>query len=145
VIDFFEREFLKNASEMEGLIRFVEESETEKDHLIEMFFSQILNLHHIWLKRLNHRKPEVEEMDKMPVEYWVQLNRSNHQDTFEFLKFVDWTEVFNRSNSEMNVLAENILQHILKQSVFLRGRIEQRLLELNKPFLSANYVKTVIW
>ena len=142
---FFQYQFEINASQVEGFIQFAEVEELTEDHLVQQLFSQILNMHHIWNARIKNQSPEVEEFDVMPSSHWCVLNQSNHQETFELIKFTEWGSALFIYESSRDYFPEQILQHILKQSVYKQGRLEQRFNELGFFLQKSNLVKTIAW
>ncbi|MBU2019802.1 MAG: hypothetical protein KJ941_09160 [Bacteroidetes bacterium] len=145
MLAFFEEQFVRNASEVEHCIEIIVKEDKANDHLLSLLISKILNNHHIWNCRMLDQEPEVDETSRMPFDYWKKLNQDNHQATLELLKFKDWNGKELTSFENEHFLPQQILQHILKLTVYNRGRIEQRLSELSIPISSTDFVKTITW
>lgn len=144
--DFFSEQFERLASENEELIQYIFAEKIENDHLISQLVSGFINIHHIWICRLTQISPDSQETDVMPHEYWIALNRDNSLQTLELLKFTDLNaEISWTGNDDLSPSAASVLQHIIKECVYSRGRIAQRLQELGLPYSSMKLVKTITW
>lgn len=143
---FFTDQFERLASENEELIQFVLSENKGGDHLIGQLISELLNTHHIWNCRLLQILPDSGENDRLPVDFWIALNKDNHLQTLELLKFTDLQSSVNWMGEErMEETVASILQHIIKECVYIKGRIAQRLQELDIPYSSMKLVKTITW
>lgn len=146
MIHFFTEQFERLASENEELIQFVLAEELKNDHLIGQLLSQLINTHHIWNCRLLGQMPDSEENDRMPSDFWIALNKDNHLQTIELLKFTDLNASIQwHGEEEISESVSSILQHIIKECVYARGRINQRMHELGVPYSSMKLVKTITW
>lgn len=140
---FFQNQFDCNHAENEGCLQVLIDQEDQIDPFCIRQFSHILNHHYIWMSRLKGEKPGSELWDVLPLDYWHSFNRENQRSTQEYLKHADLTEEY--LDAEALLLehrrTSDILQHILKHSVYHRAQINLRLRDLGLSIPSTEFVR----
>lgn len=99
----------------------IEKQHLEDDQDLRQLLSELANFGHIWIYRLLNKKPESEEADQQNFFTLDQLYLDNLLQTEHFLNGNDFDDNANSINS---------LYYVLEHSSFLRGRIVQRIKEL---------------
>ena len=88
--------------------------------------SHIINVHHIWINRLQNKFPESDNWDVFDVEYLRQLHFENLRETNDFIeKATDLNETTHLElNGNMNeYTVSDVLYHILNHSNYHRAQI----------------------
>lgn len=112
--------------------------EDDSNQFINKQMSHIVNVHHIWVSRLESARPESNEWDVLPMAFWDRLLEENYRRTELYLRHFDEASKTNYHDSEgvpMQKSDSDILYHILNHSQYHRAQIarELRLLELPVP------------
>lgn len=119
--DFLISKFERSYQLSVYLYQEIEKQELEDDKQLRQLLSELANFGHIWVFRLLNKKPESEESDQQNFYTLDQLFLDNLLQTEYYLNGIDFDE------NSANI---NSLYYILEHSSFLRGRIVQRIKEL---------------
>ncbi len=137
--DKFEYDFLSNQKWIEHLL-------THEDHIspyIQKSMSHIINVHHIWIFRMQEKRQESFTWDLLPSDYWLKLAQENYLQTIDFIEQIDTLQKVNYHNEEgvpMEKETIDILYHILNHSTYHRAQISHELRTLNLPVPSFNFI-----
>ncbi len=126
MLDFFEEQFELDFQENKRWIDKLIEQEEQLDSKEIKLLSHVLNHHHIWNARLNGQLPDSELWDVLPMDYWHSFNHQNYLTTKLTMNDSEFSFTHNSSCEEITEMpqkAADILQHILKHSVYHRGQI----------------------
>ena len=137
--DKFEYDFICNRKWSEVLI----ENENLINDFIIRSMSHIINVHHIWISRVDETEPESHSWDKLPMDYWISLSQENYNRTIEFLEHLELTQKVDYHSEEGVELSKevvDILYHILNHNNYHRAQIslEMRKLGIQPP--SFNFI-----
>ncbi len=121
----------------------LERHEDSLNDFVRKQMSHVINVHHIWISRLDGQPVESGSWDLLPVSYWQKLSRENYQRTTDYLDHLDLEEKI-RYHSEEGVPLEksavDILYHILQHSQYHRAQIARELRLLELPVPSFNFI-----
>ncbi len=124
--DFFQDKFEYDFFASKNWIESIESQEDFMSEFTISSMSHILNVHHIWNRRLLGKKVESELWDVFPVHFLQKLLEENYRETNEYLEKLERTEKIKYHSSE-GVLFEkstiDILYHILNHSNYHRAQI----------------------
>lgn len=137
--DKFEYDFLSNKKWIEHLVAH----EDNLSPYILKSMSHIINVHHIWIYRVQQKKQESFTWDVLPIDFWHKLTQENYLQTVEFLENIDLTEKVNYHDEEgveMERETVDILYHILQHNTYHRGQIAHELRSLNLPVPVFNFI-----
>ena len=137
--DKFEYDFLSNKKWIEHLA----EHEDNLSPYILKSMSHIINVHHIWIYRIQQKKQESFTWDVLPVDFWLKLAQENYRQTLEFIENIDFKEKINYHDEEgveMERETVDILYHILQHNTYHRGQIALELRNLNLPVPVFNFI-----
>ena len=137
--DKFEYDFLSNKKWIEHLA----EHEEKLSPYILKSMSHIINVHHIWIYRIQQKKQESFTWDLLPIDFWLKLAQENYLQTIEFLENIDFEEKINYHDEEgveMERETIDILYHILQHNTYHRGQIAHELKSLNLPVPIFNFI-----
>jgi len=105
-------------------------------------FSHIINVHHIWIRRVTGKQVESYEWDSLEPRYFARLNNQNLQETLDYLETHIDDQLINYKDASGTMhedLIDNLLYHILHHSAHHRGQLSAiaQLLKLdNRPVLN---------
>lgn len=141
--DWFEDKFNFDFEANAIWANFLDDFE-EPDQEIVRIFSHIINVHHLWIRRIVNSPVESAAWDIFDSRYLSRLNQQNFQETQDFLanysedKLVSYTTTEGEQREE---LASSLLYHILNHSAHHRGQLallaQQKKLD-NRP--ESNFV-----
>ncbi|MCH2225726.1 MAG: hypothetical protein MK066_13225 [Crocinitomicaceae bacterium] len=132
--DKFEYDFLSTKKWCEH----VEEYEDDLNEFISKTISHIINVHHIWISRIQRTPIESHTWDRLPMSHWISLAQDNYRKTIDYLEQLEVLEKINYHDKEgvkLEKMTIDILYHILNHNNYHRGQIarEMRILGLTPP------------
>ena len=133
MVDFWAHELRELWSENERFIEHIKDHTWEDERSIHLLISEILNVQHIWTYRLLGLQPESDRSDKMPSAYWSELNQQNYLHGLSLLKDLEDVE------SAKAMEQWRIMQHIIKEVVYIRGRLLEKFQLSHQPILSTKF------
>ncbi len=115
----------------------------ELNDFIKRSYSHILNVHHIWIARLEGKEPESFSFDVLPTNYWSKLANQNYLQTVEYLENIDIKDHMSYHDEEGVVMEKDVidvLYHILNHSVHHRAQISRELRQLGIEPPAFNFI-----
>lgn len=119
----------------------------EHDHRVSepsvKLFSHILNAHHIWISRIEGKKPRFDVWSIHRVTEFASINQDNYDITLQLLDRVDLSEVIRYTTSTGKAFANtigDILFHIVNHSTYHRGQIASDFRESGIEPLNTDYI-----
>jgi uncharacterized damage-inducible protein DinB len=141
--DFFLDKFEYDYFAMRNWIKFIEEQEEQISDFCITSVSHIVNVHHIWNRRLNEVLPESNTWDILPVDYLNKLAYANYMETINYLENHELNEKINYHSSEgvkISKLDTDILYHILNHSNYHRAQIVMDLKQKGLKHPNFNFI-----
>ena len=141
--DWFEEKFQFDFEANAIWSNYFETQDTINDQLNRLY-CHILNVHHIWIRRIQHKAIESNVWDVFEPRYFARLNHQNFQETLDYLAGSSTEELIRYTDStgkQHEKLTSNILYHILHHSAHHRGQVALLAQQLNmhdRP--SLNYI-----
>jgi uncharacterized damage-inducible protein DinB len=106
------------------------EHEDELSPFILKSFSHIINVHHIWITRIEGEKAESHTWDHLPIDYWEKLSQENYLKTNDYLEKIELNNKVNYMSEEGVKIKKtdiDILYHLLNHSTYHRAQIAKEL------------------
>jgi uncharacterized damage-inducible protein DinB len=119
-ISKFEFDFQANNNWIES----IEQQDLTDNLEIRKQICHILNVHHLWISRLNGQVSLSNDWDDLPFYSWKQLNQENSAQTQLFVINKDIageTEYVDSDGNSQRKISSDILYHILQHSVHHRA------------------------
>ncbi|MBC9813007.1 hypothetical protein H9Y05_11060 [Crocinitomicaceae bacterium CZZ-1] len=120
------------------------EAQDVTDHFeIRRQLCHILNVHHLWISRLNDMPVFSDDWDDLPFHSWRKLNRENCAQTQLFIVNKDIageTEYTDSEGQEQRKTSSDILYHILQHSVHHRAYINFLLRKIGAIPAEMNFI-----
>jgi uncharacterized damage-inducible protein DinB len=133
----FEFDFEANANWADYLAEI-----DDPDQELIRVFSHIINVHHIWIRRIIGKQIESNEWDSLDPRYFSRLNNQNFQETLDYLETLVDEQLIHYKDASGKIhedLTDNLLYHILHHSAHHRGQLSllaQQLKLDNRPALN---------
>ena len=141
--DFFLDKFEYDFFASKNWIKVIESQEDFVSEFVIRSMSHILNLHHIWNRRLLDKQVESELWDIFPIHFLQKLQEENYRETIEYLEKLELTEKIKYHSSEGVALekrAIDVLYHILNHSNYHRAQIALDLKQNNLKTPDFNFI-----
>jgi uncharacterized damage-inducible protein DinB len=141
--DFFLDKFEYDFFASKNWIKVIESQEDFVSEFVIRSMSHILNLHHIWNRRLLDKQVESELWDIFPIHFLQKLQEENYRETIEYLEKLELTEKIKYHSSEGVALekrAIDVLYHILNHSNYHRAQIALDLKQTNLKTPDFNFI-----
>jgi uncharacterized damage-inducible protein DinB len=141
--DFFLDKFEYDFFASKNWIKVIESQEDFVSEFVIRSMSHILNLHHIWNRRLLDKQVESELWDVFPIHFLQKLQEENYRETIEYLEKLELTEKIKYHSSEGVALekrAIDVLYHILNHSNYHRAQIALDLKQNNLKTPDFNFI-----
>lgn len=138
-IDKFEYDFRSNQKWCEVL----QQNEDSLSPFILKSFSHIINVHHIWITRIEGKIAESHTWDQLPLDYWAKLCQDNHLKTNDYLEKIELNTKVNYMSEEgvrLEKIDIDILYHILNHSTYHRAQISREICDLGLSPPSFNFI-----
>ena len=106
-------------------------------------YNHIVNAHHIWNNRIEHRQPVFGVWELHPVMDLKAIDRANYAHTLAILNKHALSKIIHYSNSKGQTFSNNIgdiLFHIINHSTYHRGQIATELKQQGLEPLVADYI-----
>lgn len=141
--DFFLDKFEYDFFATKNWISSIEAQENQVSPFVLRSISHIINVHHIWNRRLLQQKSESELWDVLPVSYLLKLHQENYRETVNFLEKFELEEKIKYHSSEGVQLVKSsidILYHVLNHSNYHRAQIVMDLKQNNLKAPIFNFI-----
>lgn len=138
-LDKFEYDFLATNNWIEN----IESQEDQVSPFSIKSISHIINVHHIWNRRLLQEDSESELWDILPISYLLKLHQENYRETVKFLEKYELEEKVKYHSSEGVQLVKSsidILYHVLNHSNYHRAQIVMDLKQNNLKAPIFNFI-----
>lgn len=141
--DFFLDKFEYDFFASKNWIESIESQEEFVSEFAIRSMSHILNVHHIWNRRLLNKQIESELWDVFPIHFLQKLEEENYRETIEFLEKFELTEKIKYHSSEGVAFEKStidVLYHILNHSNYHRAQIALDLKQNNLKTPNFNFI-----
>lgn len=122
----FEYDFVCNRKWSET----IQVNEEKVNDFIIKSMSHLINVHHIWIARIEGKLAESHTWDRLPMDYWVSLAQENYNRTIEYVEHLELTkkvEYHSEEGVELSKEVIDIFYHILNHSNYHRAQISLEL------------------
>ena len=141
--DFFQDKFEYDFFASKNCIESLESQEDFVSEFTIRSMSHILNVHHIWNRRLLDNPIESELWDVFPIHFHQKLLEENYRETIEYLEKLEGTEKIKYHSSEGVAFEKStmdVLYHILNHSNYHRAQIALDLKQNNLKTPNYNFI-----
>lgn len=141
--DFFQDKFEYDFFASKNWIESLESQEDFVSEFAIRSMSHILNVHHIWNRRLLDKPIESELWDVFPIHFHQKLLEENYRETIEYLEKLERTEKIKYHSSEgvsFEKSTMDVLYHILNHSNYHRAQIALDLKQNNLKTPNFNFI-----
>lgn len=141
--DFFLDKFEYDFYATKNWIECIESQEDQASPFVLRSISHIINVHHIWNRRLLQQKSESALWDVLPVSYLLKLHQENYRETVNYLEKYELEEKVKYHSSEGVQLVKSsidILYHVLNHSNYHRAQIVMDLKQNNLKAPVFNFI-----
>jgi uncharacterized damage-inducible protein DinB len=141
--DFFQDKFEYDFFASKNWIESLESQEDFVSEFAIRSMSHILNVHHIWNRRLLDKPLESELWDVFPIHFHQKLLEENYRETIEYLEKLEQTEKIKYHSSEgvgFEKSTTDVLYHILNHSNYHRAQIALDLKQKNLKTPNFNFI-----
>ena len=141
--DFFLDKFEYDFFATKNWIKVIKSQEDSVSEFVIRSMSHILNVHHIWNRRLLNKQIESELWDVFPIHFLQKLEEENYRETIEYLEKLELTEKIEYHSSEGVVFEKStidVLYHILNHSNYHRAQIALDLKQNNLKTPDFNFI-----
>jgi uncharacterized damage-inducible protein DinB len=141
--DFFQDKFEYDFFASKNWIESLESQEDFVSEFAIRSMSHILNVHHIWNRRLLDKPLESELWDVFPIHFHQKLLEENYRETIEYLEKLEQTEKIKYHSSEgveFEKSTSDVLYHILNHSNYHRAQIALDLKQNNLKTPNFNFI-----
>jgi uncharacterized damage-inducible protein DinB len=141
--DFFQEKFEYDFFASKNWIESLESQEEFVSEFAIRSMSHILNVHHIWNRRLLDKPLESELWDVFPIHFLQKLLEENYRETIEYLEKLEQTEKIKYHSSEgvgFEKSTTDVLYHILNHSNYHRAQIALDLKQKNLKTPNFNFI-----
>ncbi|HLU86987.1 MAG TPA: DinB family protein [Taishania sp.] len=141
---FFKSKFLFDFQANQVWIETIDKQNLTSDPAIRKLMCHILNVHHVWVSRLNGREAISGDWDDLPYYAWQQLNEENYRQTNEFVEHQPVDKLIHYTTSEgvdSSMRADDILYHILQHNIHHRAQINSLIRKVGATPAVFNFIE----
>lgn len=141
--EFYKDLYKYNHESNQKLAEVFKENRAINSEKNSVFYSHILNAHHIWNKRMIGESPVYGVWDIHDVANYKEIDSINYKNSLELLENADYEELISYVNFQgelLNKYVKDIIFHVVNHSTYHRGQIAIELRQNGIPAISSDYI-----